>query len=760
MQTTTRAIAIALAVIIAAIAWGSLKLTEPPAVVPASEGDKKFSAERALTFLKEISKEPHAGGTPAHDIVRDYIFGYCKEMGLETELMDLTGLVAYSSSITAGRAQNILARIKGSRSDKTILVMSHYDSQPNTPGAGDDGVGVAAMMESIRLLKTQPTLANDVLFLFTDLEECGLLGAEAFVDKYEKLDSIALVINLEARGNSGAGFTFEFSDFNGWMMREYRKAIERPFANSFAYEIYKLMPNDTDFSMFRNTNASGFNTALLYGYAYYHSMMDRVENLDLRSLQHLGDILTQSLQHFGNISLDNTKDEDMVFFTPIGSFMVLYPLVLDIPLILFAFFLWFVLIILGTKRRRIKTSWLFGGMGLFICFFVLSALLVYGLAKLILFVYPHYTNFYSDNFYNATDYFWTVCGVVLLSYVIVFNYAASRDSLLSVMLGAVFMLLVIMVGIKLYLNTGAYLIYYPVIIMQIVFLGLFNWNITRKEVPAWYGLAQVLIITPALALWLPVAHTIYVAFSLEMPLGAVLLLAFCGPLLLPVLGFMNSLGRFTVWIFPIALIVTGAVMGHLNSVYTDRYPLQTQLSYGYDMDSSAAYWISTQQRLDPWLENYFQGTGKEECDEFYPDSGDIFWKSKAPSQKFGKGKVEVLSDSLGEMRRYLSLRIIPDSTSRGFRIYFFSNVLPVKLNERSMETSLVSELRFIQFHAPTTGGMVLELEMLPNEPLEMRIVEQRPGLPDGLLKPPLPNNFIHGPDYISNTTQVKYDLTL
>jgi len=760
MQTTSRAIAIALAVIIFIIGWVSFKLMEPPAVVPASEGSNRFSAERAMTFLNEIAKEPHAGGTPAHSVVRDYILGYCRQMGLETELMDATGLVAYPLSITAGRAQNILARMKGSQPGKTILVMSHYDSQPNTPGASDDGIGVAAMMESIRLLKSQPQPVNDILFLFTDLEECGLLGAEAFVNQYEELDSIALLMNLEARGNSGVGFTFEFSKLNGWMMREYKKAVDRPFANSFAYEIYKLMPNDTDFSMFRDTNITGFNTALIYGYAYYHSMIDRVENLDPRSLQHMGDILFQSLQHFGKISLDNTKDSDMVFFSPIGSLMVLYPLSWDIPLMGFAFFLWFFLVILGHKRRRIKVSSLFAGMGLFICFFVLSALLVYGLAKLILIVYPHYTNFYSDNFYNATDYFWSVAGAVLLCFVGLFKYASSKDSLVSVMLGTLFMLLVIMVGIKVNLNTGAYLIYYPVIVMLVVYVALFNWNITRKDSPVTYGLSQLLVITPALALWLPVAYTIYVAFSLAMPLGAVLLLVFCGPFLLPTLVFMNSLGRFGVWIFPLGLIITGLVMGHLNSKYTDRYPLQTELMYAHDLDSNSSYWISTQENLDPWLMNYFKGKGKEEFDEFYPERGDIFWKNEAPSQPFQKGKIEVLNDSLVEMRRHLTLRISPDSTSRGFRIYFFNNVMPVKLNERPIEVSLVTELKFIQFEAPTAGGTVIELEMLPDQPLDISIIEQRSGLPPGLLTTPLPENFIHRPDYISNTTQVKYSVKI
>lgn len=760
MQATSRAIAIALIIIIVAVSWVSLKLLEPPNVVPASEGDNIFSAERALIFLKEIAKEPHAGGTRAHDVVRDYILNYCRQMGLETDLMDQTGLAVSNTSISAGRAQNILARMKGTRAEKAILVMAHYDSQPNTPGAGDDGVGVASMMEAMQLLKNGEPLANDILFLFTDLEECGMLGAEAFVSQYPQLDSIALIINLEARGNAGVGFTFEFSKLNGWMMRQYSRAVERPYANSFAYEIYKMMPNYTDFTMFKETNISGFNTALINGYAYYHSMADRVENLDPRSLQHLGDILTQSLQHFGNLPLNNTKDEDMIFFTPFGSLMLLYPVGLDVPLMAFAFFLWFIIVLLGSKKRRIKVDSLFAGMGLFISFFILSGLLVWGLAQLILLIYPHYTNFYSSNFYNATDYLWAVAGVVMLCFILLFKYVASKDALVSVMLGTVFMLLLIMVGIKLYLNTGAYLVYYPVIILLIVYLALFSWNITRKDSPVLYGFTQAIVIVPALALWLPIAHTIYVVFSLEMPVGAVLLLAFCVPFLLPTLGFINSLGRFTAWIFPAGLIITGLVLGHIHSIYTDRYPLQTELMYANDADSNASFWISTQQKLDPWLAYYFEGSAREDFDEFFPGRGDIFWKSEAPARSFPKGKVEVLEDSVVDSIRHISLKVIPDSSSRGFRVYFVDTALPVRLNDRSIDASQVSEVKFIQFYASTPGGTTIELEMLPGEPLDIWVIEQRPGLPDDLLKVPLPEDFIYRPGNISNSTQIKYELKI
>jgi hypothetical protein len=201
-------------------------------------------------------------------------------------------------------------------------------------------------------------------------------------------------------------------------------------------------------------------------------------------------------------------------------------------------------------------------------------------------------------------------------------------------------------------------------------------------------------------------------------------------------------------------------LGHIHSMYTDRYPLQTELMYAHDADSNVSFWISTQKKLDPWLAYYFQGTAREDFDEFYPGRGDFFWKSEAPAQSIPRGKVEVLKDSLVDSLRHITLKVIPDGSSRGFRINFVDTALPVKINDRLIDTSQISEVKFIQFYASTPGGTTIDLEMLPGEPLDIWVIEQRPGMPDNLLKVPLPEDFIYRPDYLSNSTQVKYELKL
>ena len=61
-----------------------------------------------------------------------------------------------------------------------MLVLAHYNSQLHAPGAGEDGAGVAAMLETLRALRAGPPLPHDVIWLFSDGQEVELLGARAY----------------------------------------------------------------------------------------------------------------------------------------------------------------------------------------------------------------------------------------------------------------------------------------------------------------------------------------------------------------------------------------------------------------------------------------------------------------------------------------------------------------------------------------------------------------------------------------------------
>src|SRR5690606_20320981 len=99
--------------------------------------------------------------------------------------------------------------IPGERRTGALALAAHYDSVPAGPGAGDDGAGVAALLEIARVLVREPPPRRSVWLWFTDGEEMGLLGARALVSEPELIANVEVVVNLEARGTSGPSLMFE-----------------------------------------------------------------------------------------------------------------------------------------------------------------------------------------------------------------------------------------------------------------------------------------------------------------------------------------------------------------------------------------------------------------------------------------------------------------------------------------------------------------------------------------------------------------------
>src|SRR5207245_10866754 len=119
-----------------------------------------------------------------------------------------------------------------------VALVAQYDSVAAGPGAGDDGAGVAALLETLRGLRAGPALQNDLIFLFTDGEEDGLLGASAFVAEHPWAKDAHVVINFEARGNSGASQLFETSAGNGRLIDFFAQAAPYPSGSSLAFQSY------------------------------------------------------------------------------------------------------------------------------------------------------------------------------------------------------------------------------------------------------------------------------------------------------------------------------------------------------------------------------------------------------------------------------------------------------------------------------------------------------------------------------------------
>lgn len=278
-----------LALLLAAL-WFKGGLTEP-APVPDRVAPGEFDTLRAIGRLARIlgDEAPHPVDSDEADAVRRRLVGELRSLGLEPAVTDDLVCNGRESSrtVSCARVRNVLARI-GPPAGPAVMMASHYDSTPVGPGAADDGIGMAVMLEAAALLR-QSRLERPVLLLFDEGEEAGLLGARAFVERNPLARDVAAVVNLEARGVGGPAIMFETSRPNGPAVRAYARSAERPMANSLSADFYAMLPNDTDASIFRELPWTILNFAIVGNETRYHSPGDDLLSLDPRSVRHMGE---------------------------------------------------------------------------------------------------------------------------------------------------------------------------------------------------------------------------------------------------------------------------------------------------------------------------------------------------------------------------------------------------------------------------------------------------------------------------------------
>jgi hypothetical protein len=276
----------------------------PPAPKPSDAPSTQFSAGRAYGVLARLlgAGLPHPAGSATNDAVRIQITEELNKLGYQPELQSAFACNLYGNCATV---KNILARLNGADRSPAVLLAAHYDSVPAGPGASDDGMGIAAVLEIARALKSLQAPRNTIILLLTDGEEAGMLGAQAFVDIHPWAREVRAAVNIDTRGSSGPSLMFETGSANDWAVRLYAEHATRPATTSIAYTVYKMLPNDTDFSIFRSAGYQGLNFANIGDVATYHTPLDNLENVNSATLQHHGDAALQMVVALANSDLRN-----------------------------------------------------------------------------------------------------------------------------------------------------------------------------------------------------------------------------------------------------------------------------------------------------------------------------------------------------------------------------------------------------------------------------------------------------------------------
>lgn len=715
-------------------AWLAVALFRTPAPLDASARPGDFSAGRAFEHVKAIAGSPRPMGSAHHEQVRDYLLAQLHQLGLDPQVQTVTG--RSRSGRRFGRVENVVVRLRGAAGHEggAVLLDAHYDSVPSGPGASDDGAGVAVLLETLRALKASSPLDRDIIALFSDGEEQGLLGADAFAQFHPWAKDVGVVLNFEARGTRGPALMFETGPGNRWLIDQFAAAEPYPAAASYSYEVYRRLPNDTDFTVFRQHGLGGLNFAFIDGAVAYHTAMDSLKYFNRGSLQQLGSDALAAVRVFGNAGElgpnAGGRGANAVYFNPLGWSFVWYPASWVMPLLVVLVLVGIVLPALAVTRRRVSAKALV--LGLVLQFVVIVVLFVVGrVASLVLFRIPYDFRIWGDGSSLA----WTLFGLVLVAVgfeVTLFQLLRRKLSGEGLAAGGLLLWLLATVGISLVAPGASYLFMIP-LLFQLLAYGALLAGSSREPagagrvapvgVPAFILLALSTVV--AMLIWAPTLANLAVGLRF---VSAAILAALVGLILSLLAPQMDmASGLRPGWLVGGATLSLGVglvLAVRLSCGFGPESPQPDGVIYTLDADHGEAHWWSV-LAPDAWAHKVLPAAPERASLEPF-----LGYERKAaigPAQVLDlpAARVEPLKSAGGLLR----FRVKAPEGSELIRLLFPRGAVrrvivdgrkALERNDRSVVVTYV---------APPAEGVAFAVQPTAQGPMEVAVVSEHDGLP-------------------------------
>jgi hypothetical protein len=749
------------------VAFLAIWLLHPPAPIPATAAATEFSAERALQHVKAIAQAPRPLGSANHAAARDYIFQQLSALGLEPGIQKTTAVNSTAAPLFfAGTIQNIVARRKGTGDGRAVLLVAHYDSVSTGPGANDDGTGVATLLETARALSSSGEQLNkDVIFLFTDSEETGLLGARAFLAEHPWAKEIEVVLNFEARGNAGPSIMFETSPENGALIRALAKATSHPLANSLSYEIYKRLPNSTDMTVFKAAGMPGMNFAYINGQTHYHTQLDNVENVDARSLQHHGSYALALSRHFGAAESAMKPEGDAIYFDALGFLLVRYPAWLAWPLTLGVLLLFIGVIRLGFRRKELTGRGIANGALLFFLSLIAAAAAVWGAWWLVRRIHPGYSLIPQGDSYSHGLYVLGFAALALATTAAIRGAVGRRTREPNLFVGALLWWAGLMVAATIWVIGGSYLLAWP-LLFALLGLGYAflrqneNAGLTAKPFTA------ALCAIPGVLLIVPFLHLALIAMPFALAPGLVLLLVLLAGLLIPLLRGSTAWHR---WAFPgmiAAITLLFFVLAGMGLGFDKERRQSNHVLYTLDATKQRAIWVSFDERPDEWTEQFFgKKPERSPLADPFPVGRRAYLQAAAPVVPVAAPEAKMLEDVTANGVRRLRLRLASPRGAERISLKISAEVLSAAIDGKSLTPNPAAaepaKSWSLYYFALPKEGIELVLETRSTSPLAARVVDESYGLPllDGATFRERPAHMMPAPFFRSDFSLVSRDFS-
>jgi len=728
-------LAVAVLTLAAVLGTRPFGMPEPRLVdAPASE----FSAGRAMALLERVAERPHPMGSPEAVRQRRAIVAELERLGLQASVQTAE-VTSTGSERVGGTVHNVLARLPGVGGARSVLLVAHYDTVAVSPGAADDGTGVVGLLETARALRAGKPLRNDVVFLFTDGEERGMLGARAFLREHPYAYRVGVVLNLDSPGTASPLLMYETSPDNGRLVREFLSAVKHPYTSSLMYEVARRSEIISDFQPFSEVGLPGMSFASLDGPAFNHTGYDSVDNVDPAAVQHQGDTILALTRHLGRLDLWDLHRPDVVAFDVLGGVAVRYSQRLVWPLAALAATLVAVALAVGWRRGLLSARGLAWSLA--------AAPAALGVAILVMaLVWEMYRTAYEEHAWSDSGVVISDSyriGLVLLAAATVaaaYGGLLRRLSAWDLAAAAQVWWASAALAVAGVVPGASYLLTWPLMAGA---LGLLIAFLLGEQVFVTYGGAAAVVLAgvPAMLFMSSATYLLLASAGLRQVFTVFAVWLTCGLVVLPLELVRRALGRAFPGLLAgaglLILLVAGSAVA-----FDATHPRFNSVFYRVDENGAPTWQVV--DRLDDWTNGFFSGQRRAPfTPAYFPQLGSRATIT-APASPLGLSppRLAVVADEAVQGMRTVRLRVASTREAPVVSLTVESVVgqLSAWLDDQTVarkDTTILdgTPVRWsFDYYAAPREGYEITLRFAAGEEARLRVVDFSYGLPDELAR--------------------------
>ena len=252
----------------------------PPDIIEMMQQVNKSKLRKHIQTIQDFG--PHQTGSEALELVGEYIYNELNSTKLPVEYME------WSNKGLSGK--NIVATLRGvGETDGVIIVCAHYDSIKISPGADDDGSGVAIVLMLAEIMSNY-SFNSTIKFILFSGEEQGKLGSSVYAKAAKKNgDNIVGVLALDKVGYAitaeEGGKVVHHSNFESDWMVDISTEMANKYYDYIELEVLRWSQDPgSDHLAFVNEGFHGTDFVRYGVNPFYHTSEDKIEHMNLTYL--------------------------------------------------------------------------------------------------------------------------------------------------------------------------------------------------------------------------------------------------------------------------------------------------------------------------------------------------------------------------------------------------------------------------------------------------------------------------------------------